>query len=118
MEVGDAKAVAAAQAALVKEQLADGSWSQLPGKRGGDAYATGTVLIALRRAGLAAEDPIYRKGVNYLLTTQKEDGSWFVETRSRPVQEFFDNGDPGGKSQFISFAATGWATLALLEGSE
>jgi hypothetical protein len=31
------------------------------------------------------------------------------------LQPFFDNGDPGGKSQFISFAATGWATLALLE---
>jgi hypothetical protein len=28
---------------------------------------------------------------------------------------FFDNGDPHGKSQFISFAATGWAVLALLE---
>jgi N-acyl-D-amino-acid deacylase len=38
-----------------------------------------------------------------------------VQTRSRPVQVFFDNGDPGGKSQFISFLATGWATLALLE---
>jgi hypothetical protein len=31
------------------------------------------------------------------------------------LQLFFDNGDPGGKSQFISFAATGWAVLALLE---
>ena len=37
------------------------------------------------------------------------------QTGSRPVQVFFDNGDPGGKSQFISFLATGWATLALLE---
>lgn len=115
VEIGEASAIAAARAALVKEQTDDGSWSQLPGKRPGDAYATGIVLSALRRAGLAADDPVYRKGVRYLLTTQKEDGSWFVETRSRPVQEFFDNGDPGGKSQFISFAATGWATLALLE---
>lgn len=100
---------------MLKQQTDDGAWSQLPGQRPGDAYATGTALFALRRAGLAANDPVYRKAVNYLLSTQKEDGSWFVETRSRPVQAFFDNGDPGGKSQFISFAATGWATLALLE---
>jgi squalene cyclase len=115
VEIGAATAAARARAALIKEQTAEGSWSQLPGKRPGDAYATGTVLIALRRAGLAADDPVYHKGMSYLLRTQKEDGSWYVETRSRPVQAFFDNGDPGGKSQFISFAATGWAVLALLE---
>lgn len=115
VEVDEAARIAVARATLIKEQRDDGSWSQLPGKRDGDAYATAIVLIALRRAGLAVDDPAYRKGVKYLLTTQKEDGSWLVETRSRPVQEFFDNGDPGGKSQFISFAATGWATLALLE---
>ena len=61
-----------------------------------------------------AIDPI-RRGLAYLLKTQREDGAWIVETRSRPVQIFFDNGDPGGKSQFISFAATNWAVLALLE---
>jgi hypothetical protein len=115
VEIGNAELTAAAQATLQKQQNDNGSWSQLPGQRPGDAYATGTVLFALRRAGLATNDPAYRKAVTYLLSTQKEDGSWFVETRSRPVQEFFDNGDPGGKSQFISFAATGWATLALLE---
>jgi N-acyl-D-amino-acid deacylase len=53
--------------------------------------------------------------VDYLLRTQCDDGSWLVETRSKPIQVFFDNGDPGGNSQFISFAATGWAVLALLE---
>jgi hypothetical protein len=34
---------------------------------------------------------------------------------AKVVQPFFDNGDPGGKSQFISFSATNWAVLALLE---
>ncbi len=108
------KEIVAARDTLVKEQLADGSWKQMP-DRPGDAYATGTVLMALRFAGMEAKDDVFQKGVKYLLSTQKEDGSWLVETRSRPVQTFFDNGDPGGKSQFISFAATGWATLALLE---
>jgi squalene cyclase len=108
------KDIEAARDALLKEQREDGSWSQLP-DLDGDAYATGTVLVALRQAGLAADDPAYDKGVKYLVKTQRPDGAWIVQTRSRPVQVYFDNGDPGGKSQFISFAATGWATLAILE---
>jgi N-acyl-D-amino-acid deacylase len=99
---------------LIREQREDGSWAQLA-RLDGDAYATGSVLAALRAAGLPTGDPAYRKGVDYLLKTQKEDGSWFVQTRTRPLQIFFDNGDPGGKSQFISFVATNWAVLSLLE---
>ena len=44
---------------------------------------------------------------------QKDDGSWLVKTRSKPIQKFFDNGDPHGKNQFISISATSWATAAL-----
>jgi len=106
--------IEAVRDALLKDQRDDGSWAQLP-ELAGDAYATGTALMALRVAGLPADSPTYQKAVKYLLATQKEDGSWIVQTRSRPVQVFFDNGDPGGKSQFISFAATNWALLAILE---
>jgi N-acyl-D-amino-acid deacylase len=106
--------VEAARDELLGAQRDDGSWAQLP-KMDGDAYATGTALMALRLAGLGTDHAAYRRGARWLLKEQKDDGSWIVETRSRPIQIFFDNGDPGGKSQFISFAATGWATLALLE---
>jgi squalene cyclase len=106
--------IEAARDALLNEQRTNGSWAQLPGLAG-DAYATGNVLMALRDAGLPSDQPAYRRGVSYLLASQRPDGAWLVETRSRPVQTFFDNGDPGGKSQFISFAATNWAVLALLE---
>ncbi|MFO0846644.1 MAG: prenyltransferase/squalene oxidase repeat-containing protein [Gemmataceae bacterium] len=99
---------------LVGRQLPDGSWRQTA-SRDGDAYATATVLVALRHAGSAPEEVPYRKGIAYLLRTQRPDGAWIVTTRSKPIQRWFDNGDPGGKSQFISFLATGWATLALLE---
>jgi hypothetical protein len=100
--------------ALLKEQRADGSWGQLSGMAG-DAYATGTVLTALHAAGLRNDHPANLTGIQYLLSTQQDDGSWIVATRAKPVQVFFDNGDAGGKSQFISFTATNWALLALLE---
>jgi hypothetical protein len=110
----DAKDIETALEQLLKEQRGDGSWAQLA-KMSGDVYATGTALVALRRAGLAVTHESYKNGVKYLLGVQKDDGAWIVHTRSRPLQVFFDNGDAGGKSQFISFAATNWAVLALLE---
>jgi N-acyl-D-amino-acid deacylase len=106
--------VRAARERLLMDQRSDGGWAQEPGLDS-DAYATGTALFALRRAGLPADDPRFRNGVRFLLKTQEEEGAWIVETRSKPIQVFFDNGDAGGKSQFISFVATNWAVLALLE---
>jgi hypothetical protein len=51
--------------------------------------------------------------VDFLLKTQREDGSWLVRSRSKPFQTYFESGFPHGKDQFISMAATGWATAAL-----
>ena len=62
---------------------------------------------------MKADDPAYRKGLNYLLATQKEDGSWHVKSRSKPFQTYFESGYPHGKDQFISCAAAGWSTTAL-----
>ena len=40
-----------------------------------DAYATGEALFALGSAGrMAVSDPVFRKGVDYLLSTQAGDG--------------------------------------------
>jgi N-acyl-D-amino-acid deacylase len=110
----DKKVIEGFRDQLLKEQRADGSWAQLP-DLAGDAYATGNVLMALRTAGLDPSNPAYQQGVRFLLSSQRPDGAWIVQTRSRPVQVFFDNGDPGDKSQFISFVATSWGVLALLE---
>ncbi len=99
---------------LLDDQREDGGWAQLASMES-DAYATGSVLMALRVADLKVSERGYQKGVKYLLTTQRPDGAWLVTTRSRPIQTFFDNGDPGDKSQFISFVATNWAVQALLE---
>lgn len=109
----DAETIRKSTADLVALQRDDGGWAQLK-SLGTDAYATGQVLYALNQGGgLAVTDPAYQKGVKYLLRAQCEDGSWFVQSRSMPVQPFFESGFPHGKSQFISCAATCWATMAL-----
>jgi hypothetical protein len=102
-----------AAAGLLAEQGKDGGWSQLKSMPS-DAYATGQVLIALQQAGaVSIAHPAYRRGTQFLLTTQLADGSWFVRSRSLPVQPYFESGFPHDRSQFISCAATSWATMAL-----
>jgi ankyrin repeat protein len=102
-----------AAAGLLAEQGKDGGWSQLASLPG-DAYATGQALVALSQSGVVAvAEPAYRRGTQFLLRTQLADGSWFVQSRSLPVQPDFESGFPHGRSQFISCAATSWATSAL-----
>jgi squalene cyclase len=98
---------------LLAEQRKDGGWGQLE-TLPSDAYATGEVLVALQQSGaVSSTDPTYRRGVEFLLQTQLSDGSWFVESRSLPVQPYFESEFPHGRSQFISCFATTWATMAL-----
>ena len=98
---------------LLKSQREDGGWGQLDAMAS-DPYATGTALYALHTAGgIPAKDSAWQKGVLFLLGTQEDDGTWFVKSRSKPVQKQYDSGFPHGKNQFISCAATGWATAAL-----
>ena len=82
------------------------------------AYATGKALMALHTAGVAASDATYQRGVQFLLATQLEDGSWFVKTRALGLQPYFDNGFPRAFDQWISAAGTSWATMALTVASQ
>lgn len=98
---------------LLAQQRAEGGWSQLPALAS-DAYATGQALVALKQAGaLPATDPAYQRGIAFLLKTQLEDGSWYVKSRAIPFQPFFESGFPHGHDQWISAAASNWATMAL-----
>jgi hypothetical protein len=98
----------------VNQQREDGGWAQLP-TLPSDAYATGLVLVALHEAGaLRSDAPAYRRGIDFLLKTQLDDGSWYVRTRCFPALEFTSSGFAHGRSQFISAAATCWATMALV----
>jgi hypothetical protein len=99
--------------ALRRRQNADGGWPQLRGLNS-DAYATGIVLVALHDVWMPATDPAYKRGVDYLLRTQEPDGSWLVHTRAVPQNAYFESGFPHGKFQFISYAGSCWATMALI----
>ncbi len=125
-----------AVADLLKTQRPDGGWSQLiepadstdtKGVKGlpvagrttasalaSDAYATGSALVMLHLAGTMQTDhPAYRRGLHFLIRAQREDGSWYVKSRSHPFQTYFESGFPHGHDQFISAAASGWAVAAL-----
>lgn len=99
---------------LLLQQRPDGGWAQNQALAS-DAYATGEALVALRASGaLDRNSPAFKKGVGYLLSVQAADGSWHVKSRANPIQKYFETGFPYGKDQFISYAASCWATLALL----
>jgi Squalene-hopene cyclase C-terminal domain len=121
--------IEAAAKELLAKQRDDGGWAQLdsydPAKdqpeaaTTSDAYATGTALVALHQAGgLATSDAAYQRGLRYLLQGQLEDGSWHVTSRSKPFQAYYESGFPHKNDQFISCAASGWATWALVLGAE
>lgn len=108
------RAITAAAGALIARQRDDGGWSQLPYLES-DAYATGQALVALVESGaVRPSDPVYRRGVQFLLSSQHADGSWFVRSRAIAIQPPLDAAFPHGKDQFISAAATNWAAQALL----
>jgi len=104
--------IAKARSQLAASQQSDGGFSQQAGMAS-DAYATSQALVSLHRGGMKASDPIYQKGLDYLLRTQKPDGSWFVQTRAMPLQPPIDSGFPGGPSQWISAWATAYAAEAM-----
>ncbi len=99
---------------LLEAQRDDGGWAQLPGLQS-DAWATGQTLVALNTAGGTPTDhPAYRRGIEMLLRTQFDNGSWFVQARSWPFQPTFESKFPHGRDQWISAPATAWAVMALV----
>ncbi|MEQ9409538.1 MAG: hypothetical protein RIK87_17515 [Fuerstiella sp.] len=99
---------------LLQQQRSDGGWAQTSDMKS-DAYATGTVLATLLQDGqLPSDHSAVRSGVQYLMTSQLEDGTWHVVTRADGFQPYYESGFPHGEDQFISIAASSWAVTALL----
>lgn len=103
---------------LLGEKRVDGGWAQA-GNLESDAYSTGQALVALHTAGaLKPSDEAYQNAVDFLLRTQRPDGSWWVRSRAFPIQPYKESGFPHGKDQWISAAGTSWAAMALSIAAE
>jgi ankyrin repeat protein len=109
--------VAAASADLWKLQKPAGGWAELPDYPA-DAYSTGEALYALHAAGTPADAALWRKGLRYLMATQAPEGTWRVHTRmlspASVSPAYFSTGFPYQKDEYLSYAGTCWAVMALL----
>jgi hypothetical protein len=83
---------------LVKEILGrqnrDGGWSWSKASTS-DALGTGQSLYALSMAGLSSSDPAVQRALDFLVKTQRKDGSWGV----------------GGRN--TTYFGSAWATIGL-----
>ncbi|HTL17313.1 MAG TPA: prenyltransferase/squalene oxidase repeat-containing protein [Patescibacteria group bacterium] len=91
--------------AILAEQNADGGWSQTR-EMTSDAYATGQTLYVLARAGVKPKVPAMRRGVDFLVRTQRSDGSWPMISRVKAKD-----------LSPITGAGTAWALLGVLRAS-
>ncbi len=66
-----------------------------------DGHQTGLALIALREAGVSAQNPGIRKGVQWLLSNQRQSGRWW--TRSLNTDNY----------HFITYSGTLYPLVAL-----
>ena len=109
--------VASARRDLWKRQRPGGGWPQLPAYPA-DAYSTGEALYALHESGTAATDVAWRRGIAFLLSSQAADGTWHAQTRMISPAEvsppYFTTGFPYKRDEYISYAASAWATMALV----
>jgi squalene cyclase len=107
------KDVGTAAKGLLALQRADGGWAPRPYLQS-DAYATSQALWVLSDTHmLPLTDAAYRRGVQFLLRTRAQDGSWHVPSRAPKFQPYFESGFPYGHDQWISAAATARSVVVL-----
>jgi hypothetical protein len=111
------KEIQTAQRDLIAMQQSDGGWAQLR-TYASDAYSTGQALYALAEAGMPVREMSWSKGARFLVSSQKPDGSWQVHTRmlspATVSPPYFETGFPYKHDQFLSYAGSCWAVMALL----
>jgi len=95
---------------LLDEQTPEGAWF---GRWGTNyIYGTWSVLVALRTAGLSADEPAIRRAVQWLKSVQQADGGWGEGNDSYLNPELRGRGARSGPAQ------TAWALLALMSAGE
>ena len=92
---------------IEERQNADGGWSQTA-EMASDAWATGQALYALAHAGIKPDNPVISRGHEFLIKTQRDDGSWPMTSRPNPPIG-------GGSTSLIPITGGGsaWAVMGL-----
>jgi hypothetical protein len=93
--------------ALLARQNKDGGWDQVK-ERESDAFATGQVLYFLTIAGVKSDRSEIKRGVDFLVSTQKDDGSWPMKRRGHPGVTPSNNIWP------ITYLGSAWGTMGLM----
>jgi squalene-hopene/tetraprenyl-beta-curcumene cyclase len=92
---------------LLGQQNDDGGWGQ-EADSPSDAYATRQALYFLSLVGVDRDRNEVQRGVAFLVTRQKEDGSWPMSSRAHPGVKPMTNPVP------ITYFGSAWATLGLV----
>ena len=104
LQFGDAARTKELAQELAGRQNDDGGWNWSKDYKS-DAFATGQSLYALAKAGFAPNDPVIQKAVQYLLDTQRADGSW-----DAPSKKAGNKGNP-----IAVYWGSAWATIGLTQ---
>ena len=114
LECGKLREEDPALLSLLGQQNPDGSWSRLSSVQGGDYNKNIATSQALRFLAMAGFDPDYgpaAKGIEYLFSTQENDGSWPLPSS--------DNAEGAGKYTSVSLQTSlplqGLAAVGLAE---
>jgi len=114
---------AAILAELGRKQEADGGWTlgslgpwnqhdAAPPSVGSNSYATALAAFALEQAGLKSSDLVLSRALTWLRTHQNADGYWPAESMNHK------HAAGTIPEKFMSDAATGYATAALLAAGD
>jgi len=84
----------------------DGGWGWIAGESS-DALATGLSLYALCQSGVATNDRAIQSARQFLVETQRDDGSWAVLGTKRTEKDSIE--------ETSTYWGTAWATIGLLQ---
>ena len=105
-------------ATLQDQQQADGGWNTTEMDERerkddslepteSDGYATGIAVLAMEQAGVPREDPMLRRGLEWLAAHQQKDGAWTALSINKKRDPASD------PALFMRDAATAYAVRAL-----
>jgi len=92
---------------LMGRQNMDGGWPQVKGAAS-DAYATGQALYVLSLAGVKGDAAEVLRGVSFLVSTQRADGSWPMKSRAHPGAKPMKSPVP------ITHFGSAWGAMGLM----